>query len=360
MSSAVNKSGETANHGTFTVDQKIVVPQRMVSQFGSCLDFKEMGRLACVNRTTRAARLEAVKEQLRCKTSLCLDDKEFRSYQKALGLRPNDWEGVLKHCVKLKTFIIPPTSTILIESIDEVRLAASLPETVTTLDLYHLHHFSDKGMAVLATKCPNLRSLKLPWTFTLGGHTGLSNEGLKAVLKGCQKLMHLQIENCNWVTDETLQLIRQHSAISSLSLKFSNDTKMTSTGLQTYMNGNDHLTMLVLRMGHLITNKVLEGAGEMPHLTSLSIIDSPITEEGMGSLLNRNPQISYLNVAYSCASDAMLQEVAHHPNIQSLELGRTHRCSDQALQKLMEQCPETKFLVSGEPLALSFEQIRKR
>ncbi|GIX95868.1 hypothetical protein CEXT_399961 [Caerostris extrusa] len=210
---------------------------------------------------------------------------------------------------------------------------------------------TDKGLATIALKCPELKVLELK------GCTWVSSRGVTDIVSRCHSLEKLDLTGCNAVTSV-------HSRPPSLDsttitpnpfrlryLDLTDCQRLDDSGLERIVRHFSQLTHLYLRRCILVTDEGLKGiANYCVLLRELSVSDCVLlTDFGLYELAKLGANMRYLSVA-KCdrISDAGVKQIARHCyKLRYLNVRGCEAVSDDALEVVARSCSKLRALDIG-------------
>lgn len=151
--------------------------------------FLTVSEICALDKAHHAQKNNHLIQQLQSKKSLTI--QQVCHYREALGLDENDWQGVLRYCLKLEKLecAVPTNEDAALYDDDFLQqLAPCLPPTLNTL------HFSSRSMTdegvipfleECSKRCPLLRDLSFL-------NTGITDASLSAIAKTSPQLTSIQ------------------------------------------------------------------------------------------------------------------------------------------------------------------------
>ncbi|TRY69163.1 hypothetical protein TCAL_13793 [Tigriopus californicus] len=243
---------------------------------------------------------------------------------------------------------------------------------VDTLVLGGCQHLTDRGLAIVARRCPQLRHLEVQ------NCSNLTNGGLMDLVTKCTLLEHLDVSGCHMVStiavhqppqlpntlvpSRSMQiphqyhhpLHQQHLLRRSLNLQYldlTDCTSMEDSGLKMIVETCPQLLYLFLRRCQNITDVGVKYISSYcPSLRELSISDcSHITDFGLYELAKLGPNLRYLSVA-KCdqISDSGVKQIAKLCyKLRYLNVRGCEAVSDEAVETLARSCSRLRSLDLG-------------
>jgi F-box/leucine-rich repeat protein 2/20 len=261
------------------------------------------------------------------------------------------------------------------------------------LDMSECEHITDKGLHTVANMCPNLQCLliadvgkvsvkginhvavrckHIKWIDISGciritdasiesvakarspltrldlENNNITDKGVKMLTHGCRLLTHLNLVDCDHITDESLSHISQHlKRLEVLSL--ADNTQFTSHGLHALIGGGSMVTRLRklnLTNCHSVTNHTLVFL--LTKCTELESLVLRFCENISADGLESVHQAKYLCELdlHGChrVNDVALEHVALNQSIQTLILSALPNISDTGIKYLVRGCPSLRYL----------------
>lgn len=204
---------------------------------------------------------------------------------------------------------------------------------------------TDKGLQMIARRCPNITHLQIQFSTTV------SNQCLFDFVSKCTNLQHLDITGCNQIT--SINLTAGLETPRKLLLQYVDLTDCASindAGLKTIVKNCPLLIYLYLRRCIQITDA---GVKLLPKfciaLKELSVSDcSYVTDFGMYELAKLGATLRYLSVAKSKVSDVGLKYLARRCyKLRYLNSRGCEAISDDSITILARSCPRLRALDIG-------------
>ncbi|XP_055948950.1 F-box/LRR-repeat protein 7-like [Argiope bruennichi] len=223
--------------------------------------------------------------------------------------------------------------------------------TVERINLSGCSKLTDKGLATIALKCPELKVLELR------GCSWISSRGVTDIVTRCHSLEKLDLTGCSAVTSV-------HSRPPSLDsstitpnpfrlryLDLTDCQRLDDAGLERIVRHFSQLTHLYLRRCILITDEGLKAiASYCVLLRELSVSDCVLlTDFGLYELAKLGANMRYLSVA-KCdrISDAGVKQIARHCyKLRYLNVRGCEAVSDDALEVVARSCSKLRALDIG-------------
>ena len=206
---------------------------------------------------------------------------------------------------------------------------------VEKIDCSYCEQLTDKGLHVIAKRCPELRKL------VIKGCPNVTNIGLFEVVSRCVSLEHLNVSGCVCITclcltpGATLQASMYGKQVYLQYLDMSNCPALNDAGLQVIAAFCSNLTKLYLRRCSNITDiSVQYISNYCSNLREFSVADCHrITDFGIRDLVKLGPHLRYLSIAkcVKITDLSMKQVIRHCQNIRYLNMRGCDAVSDKTL-----------------------------
>ncbi|XP_015908981.1 F-box/LRR-repeat protein 7 [Parasteatoda tepidariorum] len=232
-------------------------------------------------------------------------------------------------------------------------LCRDSPTLCLTVERIHLNGCSkltDRGLATIALKCPELKVLELK------GCSALTTRGVTDILSRCHSLEKLDLTGCSAVTTIQSRSSLDPSALTTCSfrlryLDLTDCHRLDDPGLERIVRNYSQLTHLYLRRCEHITDEGLKTvANYCVLLRELSVSDCVLlTDFGLYELAKLGPNMRYLSVA-KCdrISDAGVKQIARHCyKLRYLNVRGCEAVSDDALEVIARSCSKLRALDIG-------------
>jgi len=204
-----------------------------------------------------------------------------------------------------------------------------------TLDLQHNTWVNDDTMGLLAARS-GLRNMDLR------DCPNITNAGLKILLEGNPQLSQLDLQNNDWVNDETLGLLAAHPGLRTVTLN--RCEHITNAGIKILLEGNQQLTQLGLQNLECVDNTTMSLLAAHPGLRELDLsycFNS--TNTGLATLLEKNRQLTHLRIdCNGWVNDETLQLLANHP-LKEVTLVGCSDVTEEAVDALRKARPDTSI-----------------
>ncbi|XP_041371761.1 F-box/LRR-repeat protein 7-like isoform X2 [Gigantopelta aegis] len=235
------------------------------------------------------------------------------------------------------------------------RLSYNTPKVCVILERMNLngcHQLTDKGLRVIARRCPELRYLELKGCFNV------TNVALFDVVSSCVNLEHLDVTGCPLVTcisltDKLLSESTSHNQhqIYLRYLDMSDCAALEDVGLGVITSHCSQLQFLYLRRCMRITDTGIRHiAHNCLYLREFSVSDCKrVTDLGLWELSKLGDHLRYLSVA-KCdkVSDVGVMYVAKHcAKLRYLNVRGCEAVSDESLEYISCNCPRLRSLDVG-------------
>lgn len=206
---------------------------------------------------------------------------------------------------------------------------------------------TDKSLALIAKKCPDLAYLQMQ------GCTTITNSGLIEVTTKCENLQHLDISGCIRISSISISMI-PYDPLRRLNLQYIDLTDcpfVQDNTVRVIVCHSPQLTFFYLRRCMQITDLGLKVIPSFcPNLKELSVSDCiNVTDFGLYELAKLGPTLRYLSVAKcSQVSDAGLKVIAKRCyKLRYLNCRGCEAVSDDAIVTLARTCTRLRALDIG-------------
>ena len=234
---------------------------------------------------------------------------------------------------------IPITRMSFVSSITDTTLftLAAQPKqcaSLISIDLSYCRKATVVGMISLAQQCLLLSDLNLSYTF-------LRNESLIAFARTCVHITHLDVGNCQLISDESVQFLAQDCQLLK-SLNLSHCSDISHLSLCAISLHSSFLTTLNLCYCRVDDEGIICISSGCPALTSLDLSYSlkTIGDDALISLSLSDQKLMVLNL--SCCSDisddVVMAISTHHSQLRQLDLSDCCHVSDVAVVSLSQSC----------------------
>ena len=182
------------------------------------------------------------------------------------------------------------------------RNGVSLAASVRRISLSGCGRLTDRGLALIARRCPRLEELEVQWC------AGVTNGGLLDLTQRCPGLHHLDVTGCPMVSAVSVQTqdrgpgahaqgLPHHLGLTYLDL--SDCHHVDDTSLRLVVESCPQLQYLYLRRCSQITDAALRSISSYClMLRELSVSDCPlVTDTGLSELGRLGPSLRYLSVS---------------------------------------------------------------
>nr|XP_055038359.1 F-box/LRR-repeat protein 7-like [Misgurnus anguillicaudatus] len=235
------------------------------------------------------------------------------------------------------------------------RLCQDTPSVCLTLETVvasGCRRLSDRGLRVIAQRCPELRHLEV------AGCYHVSNDAVFDVVSQCPSLEHLDVSGCPKVTcislteESSLQLTPLHGQQICLRyLDMTDCVSLEDKGLRTIAFHCPRLTHLYLRRCSRLTDESLRQLSlHCSALRELSLSDCFLVGDfGLREVARLEGHLRYLSVAHCMRiTDVGLRYVARYcPRLRYLNARGCEGITDQGLRHLARSCPRLRSLDVG-------------
>eukprot|EP00095_Tigriopus_kingsejongensis_P010599 maker-scaffold818_size92908-snap-gene-0.24 protein:Tk10599 transcript:maker-scaffold818_size92908-snap-gene-0.24-mRNA-1 annotation:"f-box lrr-repeat protein 7" len=231
---------------------------------------------------------------------------------------------------------------------------------VDTLVLGGCQHLTDRGLAIVARRCPELRHLEVQ------NCANLTNGGLMDLVTKCTLLEHLDVSGCHMISTiavhqppqppihqvpTRLMQLPQRRSLNLQYLDLTDCASLEDSGLKMIVETCPQLLYLFLRRCQSITDVGIKYIGSYcPSLRELSISDCvQITDFGLYELAKLGPNLRYLSVA-KCdrISDSGVKQIAKLCyKLRYLNVRGCEAVSDEAVDTLARSCSRLRSLDIG-------------
>uniref|UniRef100_A0A0B6Z5N4 F-box domain-containing protein n=1 Tax=Arion vulgaris TaxID=1028688 RepID=A0A0B6Z5N4_9EUPU len=211
--------------------------------------------------------------------------------------------------------------------------------------LIHLNmracHYLRRPTFVSVSECRNLQDLNLSEC------SGLDDDAMKVVTKGCKILLYLNIAHTN-VTDASLRAISTHCMnLQYLSLAFC--SKFTDNGFLYLSSGQCHKKLQYLDISGClqVTPQGFQHlANGCPNILSLIINEFPtLLDECIMIMAEKCLKIHTVSMlGCPLLTDESIKKLAQNRSLQVLKLDGNQRVSDASIKLLGKMCPDLRHV----------------
>ncbi|CAL1538996.1 unnamed protein product [Lymnaea stagnalis] len=205
------------------------------------------------------------------------------------------------------------------------------------LNMRMCHHLT-RPTFVSVSDCRNLQDLNLSEC------TGLDDDALKIVTKGCRILLYLNLAHTN-LTDASLRAINKNCQnLQYLSLAFC--SKYSDRGLLYLATGKCHDKLQYLDISGCLQVVTPEGfqnlADGCPNLLSLVLNEFPtLLDECIMIITEKCPRIHTISLlGCPLLTDESIKRLALNKSLQVLKVDGNHRISDASMKLIGKNCPD--------------------
>ncbi|XP_067928614.1 F-box/LRR-repeat protein 7-like [Watersipora subatra] len=238
------------------------------------------------------------------------------------------------------------------------RLSEDTPHVCLNLKSMNLKQcvrLSDKGLHLIAKRCPELTHLEL------NGCSNISNMALSQVVSNCTNIQHLNVTGCVSITSISLTpeaLTQANQANGSLSkqillrlLDLTDCPLLDDSGMQIIASYCSQLQYIYLRRCTKITDDGIHYlANSCNMLRELSVSDCrKVSDYGLRGLSKLELNLRYLSVA-KCdkVSDLGIKYIAKHcRKLRYLNVRGCEAVSDESIESLAQNCSRMRSLDLG-------------
>jgi len=209
------------------------------------------------------------------------------------------------------------------------------------LDLSLCKEIHDSSVALMTKKCPNIRDLDL------SGCTGVTNQGLKEVASNLKGLKRLNLRSCRQVTDSGIEQLVNHCGSTLEELSIQDCQKLTDESLN-ILSKSTKLASLNLSFCVSVTDTGLKSLSRLRTLRSLNLRSCDnVSDLGVSFLTERNLGLESVDVSF-CANvtnTSLVHMAQGFPGLVSLCM-TTCSITDQGLKRLAASSSGQKTLES--------------
>lgn len=226
------------------------------------------------------------------------------------------------------------------------RNGVTVSNTVENIVLSGCSKLTDRGLAIVARRCPSLKMLHLQHCINV------TNGGLLDLTTRCASLNHLDVTGCPMVS--AINVSQSGAERRTLPLQYldmSDCADVDDTSLRLIVENCPQLQYLFLRRCHKVTDAGLRSLSSYClMLKELSVSDcSMVSDSGLSELGRLGPSLRYLSIA-KCerVTDAGVRQVARHCyRLRYLNLRGCQLVSDLSIEWLARSCTRMRSLDIG-------------
>ncbi|XP_070535426.1 F-box/LRR-repeat protein 7-like isoform X2 [Ptychodera flava] len=268
------------------------------------------------------------------------------------------WEPTLWRTIKLNSYSINVDKALRILTKRLCRETPNVCLTVQKIVLSGCEQLTDRGLFVIAKRCPELQKLEL------SGCAYISNEALFEVISRCPHLDYLDISGCHQITcidlslEASLNVCPLHGKrIQIRHLDMTDCYGLEDAGLKIIASNCTDLVNLYLRRCVRVTDLGVQFvASYCTMLRELSVSDCyRITDYALRDIARSNPRLRYLSVAKcDLVTDIGVRYIAKYCyKIRYLNVRGCEQVTDVAMEHLARNCQRLRSLDIGKCTAIT-------
>lgn len=222
-------------------------------------------------------------------------------------------------------------------SLKDIQEITGLLEKVKYLDFSKCgYKFTDEVLRALLKKCPNLEHLDLR------GCSNLTGSALTKMQAQCPNLVSLNLSHCRLINGVTLQnVLMNYPQLKFLNLTSCDLLKLTDTA--SYIKQLE--TLSLRNWNPRDENNINNVAPHCKNLINLDLSGAQFSNQTLETLLSNCSNLNSLNLDYwAKLPDETLNVLATHcKELTDLSLFACRKISVEALTELLKQCPKLKL-----------------
>lgn len=214
-----------------------------------------------------------------------------------------------------------------------VATVASRFNAVQSLRLNEFARVTQHCYTTIAERCPNVTNVDFQRSFKRDMQ--ITNEQLKVVSLGCQRITHINLRCCHHITDEGFSFVERLVYLTHLDLS---STSITDGGLKRIVFGCYQITHVCLSGCLYITDVGFAAVGRLRYLTHLQIDSTRVSDAGLTAVAAGCHDLIRLDLG-RCGSitDMGCATVGRLQSLTRLDLSNT-RITDAGLEAIASKC----------------------
>lgn len=236
-------------------------------------------------------------------------------------------------------------------------------KSLQRLDVSKCQSMSSTGIISLANGCIALQQLNLAYCIPVTNALlasfdkydslqsirfdgcEISSSGLKSIGKSCKSLMELSLSKCTGVTDEGISaLVGGCTGLKILDITCCRD--LTDVAITAVATSCGNLSCLKMESCALVTERSLYMLGDRcPFLEVLDLTDCSVSNTGLKSISRCTGLTTLkLGLCENISNEGLTHIAAHCSNLQEIDLYRSVGIGDTGLAALASGCPKLRMV----------------
>lgn len=236
-------------------------------------------------------------------------------------------------------------------------------KSLQRLDVSKCQSMSSTGIISLANGCIALQQLNLAYCVPVTNALlasfdkydslqsirfdgcEISSSGLKSIGKSCKSLMELSLSKCTGVTDEGISaLVGGCTGLKILDITCCRD--LTDVAITAVATSCGNLSCLKMESCALVTERSLYMLGDRcPFLEVLDLTDCSVSNSGLKSISRCTGLTTLkLGLCENISNEGLTHIAAHCSNLQEIDLYRSVGIGDTGLAALASGCPKLRMV----------------
>lgn len=199
--------------------------------------------------------------------------------------------------------------------------------------LYGLHAYDFNQIISLIKICPNIQAIDFQSCL-------INDVQIEEIAKLCPKLTHINLSNCNFITDNGLISIAQNcNRLTHINLNY--NLQLTDFSITAIADNCNELTFIELSQCKFINDQSLMLLLECcPNITHLNLSSTSITNLFVNKLAQNCPNLTHLNLnnCINISNKALIKLTEKCPNLTHLNLKHLIKIKDSFIEKLVANC----------------------
>lgn len=236
-------------------------------------------------------------------------------------------------------------------------------KSLQRLDVSKCQSMSSTGIISLANGCIALQQLNLAYCVPVTNALlasfdkydslqsirfdgcEISSSGLKSIGKSCKSMMELSLSKCTGVTDEGISaLVGGCTGLKILDITCCRD--LTDVAITAVATSCGNLSCLKMESCALVTERSLYKLGDRcPFLEVLDLTDCSVSNSGLKSISRCTGLTTLkLGLCENISNEGLTHIAAHCSNLQEIDLYRSVGIGDTGLAALASGCPKLRMV----------------